>query len=1057
MAAPPIASLYVAVVPTMTGVQGDLTKQLVPQMTGAADKAGAKAGDKASKSFGSKMKANLGSIMTGAFAGAVGAVAAAGVGKQLWDTVVSAGNLEQNLGAADAIFTKYSDKMVKNSEKAAGKVGLSQNAYLEASVTLGAGLKNAGYEGQELIDQTDKLIGRGADLASMFGGTTKDAVDAQSAALRGEFEQMEKYGVTLTAATVEQKALEMGLISAGDEMTDAAKKAATLQLIQDQTTSSAGNFAKETDTLAGKMQIFGAKFDDLKTAIGNKLLPVASGFFGFLLDTALPALESVGSFIMERVIPPIQRFGEFLNNNKTAILSVVGVVGAMVAGFFAVTGAVAAVAGVVGFATTAFAAVRSALVTARIAVMLFNGALLANPIGLVIAAVAGLVAGFVLAYRNIGWFKDGVNAIWAGIKNAASAVVTWFTGTLVPWFQTALTAVGNAFTWLHQNIIVPIWNAIKTIFAVGVGIVMTWIDLWVWVFRNTLAPVFTWLYNSVIVPVWNGIKAAIGAVANWVRDSLIPFFQTAINVLGNVFIWLKDHVITPVWNGIKWVITNAWEGVKAAFYNIKWVIDNVLAPVFRWLKDSVILPVWNGIRNAISGAWNFIRDKVFTPLKDGIQNGVVNAFEKAKTAIANTWNKIQDVVKKPVRFVLETVLQNGLIKNINSVLGKVGVKSRIPNVWPVAGFRKGGYTGNYGKDEVAGVVHGRENVINAEASAAVERTAPGFLASLNKHGAGALQELVGGQHGAAAGGPGGPGAGLWSSLQSAIYSSGVAHLAGNISGVNMGAVARAWNNMSNVKIKRGRGPNQITGRDGNALGNWGYAWTNGQFEVSPAVPGGMRLPVAIHELGHILSLGHDMSGRSIMHPMMQGPTWPGAYDRATMQRVFGGAGKGNAPEGGGGGFFDWIADKLNPVKKFIEGIGNMLSGGLGSGLFPDMITGAVKMITGGITDWVKNTISSSDMAKENGAGALVPTRYDGGGLLGAGTQLVQHGKHLKPDAVFTHQEKMQYQALAEYAQRNKESGALFTNNGTVIAKDGIREIAEEFNRKQAQKESLRSE
>jgi hypothetical protein len=46
-----------------------------------------------------------------------------------------------------------------------------------------------------------------------------------------------------------------------------------------------------------------------------------------------------------------------------------------------------------------------------------------GPVGLVIIAVAALVAGLVIAYQKVGWFRDGVNAAFNAIKTTVKAVV----------------------------------------------------------------------------------------------------------------------------------------------------------------------------------------------------------------------------------------------------------------------------------------------------------------------------------------------------------------------------------------------------------------------------------------------------------------------------------------------------------------------------------------------------------------------------------------------------------------------------------------------------------
>jgi hypothetical protein len=72
----------------------------------------------------------------------------------------------------------------------------------------------------------------------------------------------------------------------------------------------------------------------------------------------------------------------------------------------AVTLAYAAVTKAVAMASKAWAAVQGVL----------NAALTANPIGLVVMAVAGLVAAFVIAYKKVDWFREKVDGAMAAIK-----------------------------------------------------------------------------------------------------------------------------------------------------------------------------------------------------------------------------------------------------------------------------------------------------------------------------------------------------------------------------------------------------------------------------------------------------------------------------------------------------------------------------------------------------------------------------------------------------------------------------------------------------------------
>ena len=95
-------------------------------------------------------------------------------------------------------------------------------------------------------------------------------------------------------------------------------------------------------------------------------------------------------------------------------------------------------------AATAIKAVRSA-------VMLFNAALLANPIGLVIALVAGLVAGFVLLWNNNKSFREFWISMWSKLKSATGTAISWIKGKFSD-LKGALGTVRSTFDSIRKAI-----------------------------------------------------------------------------------------------------------------------------------------------------------------------------------------------------------------------------------------------------------------------------------------------------------------------------------------------------------------------------------------------------------------------------------------------------------------------------------------------------------------------------------------------------------------------------------------------------------------------------
>lgn len=235
----------------------------------------------------------------GAGAGAVdGALAAlSSIGRvavaQIGSAVDASSRLQQAQGAVQAIFRDSASEVREFAAGAAESVGLSSAAFQQQAATIGALLQNLGQTRAESARTATDLIEIGADLAATFGGTTADAVAAIGSALRGERDPIERYGVSIKEAAVQQKALELGLASTAAELNDQTKATATLALIQEQASSTTGAFARESDTLAGQQQRFAAEVENLRAELGQALLPAMTELVEISRD-ALPVIEALG-------------------------------------------------------------------------------------------------------------------------------------------------------------------------------------------------------------------------------------------------------------------------------------------------------------------------------------------------------------------------------------------------------------------------------------------------------------------------------------------------------------------------------------------------------------------------------------------------------------------------------------------------------------------------------------------------------------------------------------------------------------------------------------------
>ena len=142
------------------------------------------------------------------------------------------------------MFKGSADQVHAFANSAATNLGLTGNEYRELATLMGTQLKNGGTSMDAARRQDRDSPTAGADMASMFGGTTSDAVSAISSALRPSATPSSKYGVSLKQAGIDARAAELGFTKVGGALTHEAQQAATLSLIMEQTADAHGNFGR---------------------------------------------------------------------------------------------------------------------------------------------------------------------------------------------------------------------------------------------------------------------------------------------------------------------------------------------------------------------------------------------------------------------------------------------------------------------------------------------------------------------------------------------------------------------------------------------------------------------------------------------------------------------------------------------------------------------------------------------------------------------------------------------------------------------------------------------
>lgn len=799
--------------------------------------------------------------------------------------------------------------MMKDLRKVASQSPVEYSAYTKAAEALAY----AGVEG----DQAVKVLENVGHAITATGGTSEHMDRATAAVTKmvnagkvslDSLQELSGSGTPIISGLADHFGVSMDRIN---EM--ASEGAIGLEdVISVMENATGDNFQKSLAGSAAASESFGNQFktakDNIVTAIGTSLVPALEKIAPAIKPVSDAIVSGIDSLpgILDSVTESAQKVWGVLKDWSPMILSIAGAVAAW--------NIVQAVSNALSWGAYLWQSRYVLMGAARIAITNgmalaqrgLNAAMRANPIGLIITAIILLVGAFVTAYNNVEWFRDIVDKAWAAIKVAIDAVVQWFVNTAWPWMKQVITAIGDWFVNLYQNYIKPAWDGIWGAIQTAWTYIQPVFNFIVDAIKNFLIIYFQLLWTYIQI-VWKGIQIAIKAaweVIKIIFDAIVAFVK---NVLAPIFQWFWNNVIKPVWNFILNYIKTAWLGMKIIFDAIVGFVKNTLGPIFEWFWKNVIKPVWDGIKSAIDTVWKFVRDNIFDPMKNAVQNTLPKAFEKGKDAIGKAWDKVREVAKKPVEFVINTVINKGIIDNFNKIAGIFDV-DKIEHVKLPKGFATGGYTGPGRKYKPAGIVHADEYVIRKESQQKISRNyGRGALDYMNRFG-----RIPG--MGYAKGGKVGGGS-LWDAAQWWIQR-------------GARASRHSWFN----------GGKRIT--SGHSRNSYHYRDLAVDFNYGPGGQNATEMAFFDKWIGSFQSLFPGI--RTIWRA-------PGHYNHLHIDTAKG-ANMGAGGAGGGGGGLS-LSGILSPFEGLID---KVTSGIKGSGEFAGMIRGAAKKAISWPIDWLKD-------------------------------------------------------------------------------------------------------
>ena len=216
------------------------------------------------------------------------------------EAVKAASDLEESVNAVEVTFGAASAGILKLGEDAATSVGLANSEFNSLAVGFSAFVDKIDAGGGNVVGIMDDLTTRVADFASVMNLDVAEAGNIFRSALAGETEAIRRFGVDVSAAAVNTKALALGLADSSAELSEQDKILARYQLVMEQTQKTAGDFANTQDSLANKQRVFAAELENAKAQIGEALLPVMTELLQLARDM-LPAFEEWATGIAELI------------------------------------------------------------------------------------------------------------------------------------------------------------------------------------------------------------------------------------------------------------------------------------------------------------------------------------------------------------------------------------------------------------------------------------------------------------------------------------------------------------------------------------------------------------------------------------------------------------------------------------------------------------------------------------------------------------------------------------------------------------------------------------
>lgn len=613
------------------------------------------------------------------------------------------------VAAEEAAFSQimgtYTEEAAKKVEKIADATGIVDSRLTPYMTSMSAKFKGLGYDVEDATDFASRGLNLAVDAAAFWDKSLDESMSHLNSFINGSYEGGEAIGLFANDTQMAAYAVKTGLIDETKEwssLDEARKQATRLEYAENMFAMSGatGQAAKESKEYANVQANLTEQWRQFKATVGEPILQ----------NIVLPAMQKLQE-IIGIVIPKIQELKQWVSENKEELLELVSTIGeiaeiaayatsvfiafkaamaiqSVVQGFQRAQVALSLLALQVGADNLAMKALNGTLTISETIVGLLTGkislatiaqglmtkaqaalnaVMAANPIGIIITAIAALVAAFIYLWNNCEAFREFWINFWKVIKSAFASFVEWL--------KTAFSTVKDFFIELWGNIVEG-FNSFKE------SIVNAF---------TTVKDFFANLWSG-IVEGFNSFKESVVNVFTVIKDFFVNVFTAIKESVVNAFMTVKDFFVA-LWDEIVDVFTTVWETIKnVVTVAIMFIVEiikaafNLITLPFRFIWENCkeyIIAAWEAIKSAVSAAINAVKDtitKVFNEVKDFITtvwNAIVDfltpIFNKIKDAVTSAFNAIKETITKVFTAIKDfiTTVWNAIVEFLTSIFNKI--------------------------------------------------------------------------------------------------------------------------------------------------------------------------------------------------------------------------------------------------------------------------------------------------------------------------------------------------------------------------------------------------